>query len=78
MDDSGKMSLEGIRAFLAASEPVQFAGQKREEIYRWVEQTLREQDYQRLGRSERGFGTAVCGEDDGAQPGTGDPSDSNL
>jgi len=55
MDDSGKMSLEGIRAFLAASEPVQFAGQKREEIYRWVEQTLREQDYQRLGRSERGL-----------------------
>jgi hypothetical protein len=49
------MSLEGIRAFLAASEPVQFAGQKREEIYRWVEQTLREQDYQRLGRSERGL-----------------------
>lgn len=55
MDDSGKMSLEGIRAFLAASQPVQFAGQKREEIYRWVEQTLREQDYQRLGRADRGL-----------------------
>ena len=55
MDDSGKMSLEGIRAFLAGSEPVQFAGQKREEIYRWVEQTLREQDYQRLGRADRGL-----------------------
>jgi len=34
---------------------VQFAGQKREEIYRWVEQTLREQDYQRLGRAGRGL-----------------------
>jgi transposase InsO family protein len=55
MDDSGKMSLEGIRAFLAGSEPVEFAGQKREEIYRWVEQTLREQDYQRLGRSDKGL-----------------------
>src|SRR5579864_1356523 len=55
MDDSGKMSLEGIRAFLAASEPVQFAGQKREEIYRWVEQTLREQDYPSLGRAGRGL-----------------------
>lgn len=55
MDDSGKMSLEGIRAFLAASEPVQFAGQKREEIYGWVERTLREQDYQRLGRGGKGL-----------------------
>jgi len=54
MDDSGKMSLEGIRAFLAAAEPVQFAGQKREEIYRWVERTLQEQDYGRLGRSDKG------------------------
>ena len=55
MDDSGKMSLEGIRAFLAASEPVEFAGQKREEIYGWVEQTLRGQDYARLGRSDKGL-----------------------
>lgn len=31
------MSLEGIRAFLAVSEPVVFAGQSREETYRWVE-----------------------------------------
>jgi hypothetical protein len=37
-DDSGKMSLEGIRAFLAVSEPVVFAGQSREETYRWVEE----------------------------------------
>lgn len=49
------MSLEGIRAFLAASETVEFAGQKREEIYRWVERTLREQDYGRLGRAEKGL-----------------------
>ena len=55
MDDSGKMSLEGIRAFLAAAEPVEFAGQKREEIYRWMERTLREQDYARLGRSDKGL-----------------------
>jgi transposase InsO family protein len=55
MDDSGKMSLEGIRAFLAASEPVVFAGQSREETYRWVERTLREQDYTQLGRAEKGW-----------------------
>jgi transposase InsO family protein len=55
MDDSGKMSLEGIRAFLAASEAVMFAGQSREETYGWVERTLREQDYPRLGRAEKGL-----------------------
>ena len=55
MDDSGKMSLEGIRAFLAAAEPVQFAGEKREEIYRWVDRTLREQDYVQLGRADKGL-----------------------
>lgn len=55
MDDSGKMSLEGIRAFLAASTPVQFAGQNREETYRWVERTLREQDYAGLGRAAKGL-----------------------
>jgi len=49
------MSLEGIRAFLAASEAVEFAGQKREEIYSWVERTLREQDYTRLRRPEKGL-----------------------
>ena len=55
MDDSGKMSLEQIRAFLEASEPVQFAGQSREEVYRWVERTLRAQDYGRLNRLGRGL-----------------------
>ena len=49
------MSLEGIRAFLAASEAVEFDGQKREEVYSWVERTLREQDYARLRRPEKGL-----------------------
>lgn len=49
------MSLEQIRAFLAASEPVTFAGQSREETYQWVEHTLREQDYGRLARPEKGL-----------------------
>src|SRR5690349_12501993 len=55
MDDSGKMSLEGMRAFLAAAEPVEFASQSREETYRWVDQTLRDQDYGQLGRGEKGL-----------------------
>jgi len=49
------MSLEQIRAFLEASEPVEFAGQSREETYRWLEQTLRAQDYGRLGRADKGL-----------------------
>jgi hypothetical protein len=49
------MSLDAIRAFLAGAEPVQFAGHKRAEIYAWVEQTLREQEYARLGRADKGL-----------------------
>ena len=49
------MSLEQIRAFGEASGPVQFAGLSREEIYRWVERTLRAQDYGRLNRPEKGL-----------------------
>ena len=55
MDDSGRMSLEGMRAFLAASEPVEFAAEKREQIYQWVERTLREQDYAQLPRADKGL-----------------------
>jgi transposase InsO family protein len=55
MDDSEKMGLDEIRAFLAGSEAVEFAGQSREEIYRWVEHTLRRQDYGRLTRSDKGL-----------------------
>lgn len=55
MNDSGKMSLEGMRAFLAAAAPVEFAGQRREATYGWVERTLREQDYTQLGRAEKGL-----------------------
>jgi hypothetical protein len=55
MDDSGKMSLEGIRAFLAANGQVQFGRHGQEETYRWVEQTLKEQNYARLRRSDKGL-----------------------
>ena len=54
-DDSERVSLEDIRAFLAASEPVRFVGQKREETYGWVERTLVRLEYHRLGRSDRGL-----------------------
>jgi transposase InsO family protein len=51
-----KLSLEQIRAFLEASEEVvQFADQNREEVYRWVNTTLRQHDYERLGRAAKGL-----------------------
>jgi len=50
-----KLSLEQIRAFLEASEEVRFEGRDREEVYGWVNQTLRGQGYQDLKRSGRGL-----------------------
>jgi len=55
MDDSDAGSLEQIRAFLAGSGEVRFAGQRREEVYSWVEQTLVRHRYASLGRADRGL-----------------------
>jgi len=50
-----RMSLEAIRAFLEASTELGFKGRKREEVYGWVNQTLRQQGYERLKRRSRGL-----------------------
>jgi transposase InsO family protein len=50
-----KLSLEQIRAFLDGSEEMQLEGQNREEVYGWVNQTLRQQQYEELKRSGRGL-----------------------
>ena len=68
MQAGEQLSLEQIRAFLEASEGVGFKGRNREEVYEWVNQTLREQ----LPGSEAqrtGTGAALRVEDDGAEPG---------
>lgn len=49
------MSLEQIRAFLEASDEVEFQGRNREEVYAFVHQTMREQRYDELKRSGRGL-----------------------
>jgi hypothetical protein len=54
MDDSAPMSLEQIQAFLAVSNEVRFAGQRRDEIYAWTEQTLVRHEYAGLSRAEKG------------------------
>jgi transposase InsO family protein len=55
MDDSEAWSLGQIRGFLAGSSEVRFAGQRREEVYGWVEQTLVRQQYASLNRSGKGL-----------------------
>jgi hypothetical protein len=50
-----RLSLEQIEAFLEASGEVGFKGENRDEIYAWVNQTLRQQRYEELKRSERGL-----------------------
>ena len=55
MDDSEAGSLEQIRAFLAGSGEVRFAGQQREEVYGWVEQTLVRHQYASLSRPGKGL-----------------------
>ena len=55
MDDTEATSLEQIRAFLAGSEEVRFAGQRREEIYGWVERTLVRFQYTSLDKPGKGL-----------------------
>ena len=55
MDDSEATSLEQIRAFLAGSGEVRFAGQHRDEVYAWTERTLVRYHYAGLGRREKGL-----------------------
>jgi transposase InsO family protein len=50
-----KLNLEQIRAFLEASDEVGFKGRNREEVYGWVNQTLRAQKYEELQRRKRGL-----------------------
>jgi transposase InsO family protein len=55
MDDSEAGSLEQIQAFLAGSGEVRFAGQRREEVYGWVEKTLVLHQYASLNRPGKGL-----------------------
>lgn len=49
------MSLEQIRAFLEASEEIEFEAAEREEVYQWITRTLCEQEYWKQGRSVKGM-----------------------
>jgi transposase InsO family protein len=49
------MSLEQIQAFLEASDEVDFKARNKEDLYDWVNQTLRRLNYRKLKRSGRGL-----------------------
>jgi hypothetical protein len=55
MQGGEKLSLEQIRALLAASQEVRFAGHGRAEVYAWIGQTLGEQQYGQQGREAKGL-----------------------
>jgi transposase InsO family protein len=55
MQAGERMSLEQIRAFLEASDEVEFKGRNREEVYSWINQTLRQLRFGELKRSGRGL-----------------------
>jgi len=54
MDDSQATSLEQIRALVTANSVVRFAGQRRQEVYGWVERTLVRHEYAGLPRPDKG------------------------
>ena len=49
------MSLAQIQAFLESSDEVEFKAGNKEDLYEWVNQTLRQLDYGKLKRSGRGL-----------------------
>jgi transposase InsO family protein len=55
MKDGEKLSLEQMRAFLEASGEVCFRADHRGELYDWVQQTLRRQEYGGLKRKGKGM-----------------------
>jgi transposase len=55
MKQERPMDLEGIRAFMAASQEIRFAGRNRKEIYEWVRQTATEQQYHVQGKAGKGL-----------------------
>ncbi len=54
MDDSQAESLAQIRALVAAKDAVRLAGQRREEVYGWVERTLVRHEYGSLRKPDKG------------------------
>src|SRR5260370_18437814 len=55
MENTEKLSLEQIRAFLQASQEVRFEATRRHEIYEWVTRTICYQEYWKQKRTIKGL-----------------------
>lgn len=55
MSNSERLSLEQIRAFLEASEEVQFEAANRTKVYVWISRTLCEQEYWKQSKPGKGL-----------------------
>ena len=55
MHDAEKLSRDQIEAFLNASQEIRFEAENRQQTYGWVEQVLRQQQYEKQGRKARGL-----------------------
>lgn len=55
MTDARVMSIDELNAFLASSDVFTFKGNSREEIYAWIERTLRGYSYRSRPRLEKGL-----------------------
>jgi len=54
MTDRRVRDIDELKAFLASSDVLTFKGGSREEIYAWIERTLRSYNYRSRARSEKG------------------------
>ena len=55
MHEAEKLNLDQIQAFLKASEGIRFEGESHQQVYPWIEQVLRQQQYAQQGRTARGW-----------------------
>ena len=55
MHEAEKLNLDQIESFLKASEGIRFEGESRQQVYHWIEQVLRQQQYAQQGRAARGL-----------------------
>ncbi|MFZ0590175.1 MAG: hypothetical protein WAM39_06815 [Bryobacteraceae bacterium] len=59
MRNGERLSLEQIRAFLEATDEVQFEAANRVEVYGWVSRTLCEQEYWKQSKATKGYCGAI-------------------
>ena len=75
MQEIENPSLEQIAAFLATSRDIRFDAEGRADVYAWVDRTLRQQNYTKLGRQPKGLMRQYVKKMTGLSRGASDPAD---